>query len=252
MEILSAIWQCIDQQFRPVVVLSASIFAVFFASKRIGHKIYVAYDITVGGLSGARINNMVFQNKKDKPESIYKIVAVFDKSYILEIYKCSPPLILKPYESISVETEEYSYLSVGENRYSPKLWNAEIYIETDNKVIKCKSRSYKTLDSDYMKISKTINKFNDIVYTDNVAYILVYAVKDVNKTAFLYDSGLILHEWDFHFTAIGISGEKLEAYEIFQFLEKYHSKTIDSYSLYRMNDHELGFDLLKHHKFERS
>lgn len=252
MEYLSIFWEWIDQQFRPVIAISASIFAVFFAWRKIGHKINVTYNITIGGSSDTRINNMVFQNKKDKPVSIYKIFAVFDKSYCLEIHKCSPPFILKPYESISVETEEYSYLSVGEDRYSPKLWGAEIYVESDDKIIKCKARPHKTLAFDYMKISKTINRFNDIVYTDNVAYILVYAVNNTDKTAFLYDSGIILCEWDFHFNGIKLIGEKLEADDIFQFLETHYSKIIDSYLLYKMNECSSGFELLKHHKFERS
>lgn len=252
MDILSIIWGWTDQHFRPVMALLASIFAIFFAFKRIGHKINVTYATTFGGLSDKRISNMVFQNKKDKPLSIYKIVAIFDKSYCLEIHRCSPPLILKPYESISIETEEYSYLSVGEDRYSPELRGAEIYVESDDKIIKCRAKPHKTLAFDYMKVSKTINRFNNVVYTDNVAYILVYAVNNVDKTAFLYDSGIILHEWDFHFNGIKLSGEKLEADDIFQFLEIHYSRIIDSYLLYKMNESQSGFELLKHYKFERS
>ncbi|WP_198333352.1 hypothetical protein [Psychrobacter aquimaris] len=252
MEYLSIIWEWIDQQFRPVTAILASFFAIFFAWRKIGYKVNVTYDITLSGTSEVRISNMVFQNKKDKPLSIYKIVAVFDKSYCLEIHRCSPPLILKPYESISIETEEYSYLSVGEDRYYPELQCAEIYIESDDKIIKCKAKPHKTLAFKYMNVSKTINIFNGVVYTDNVAYILVYAVNNVNKTALLYDSGLILHEWDFHFNGIKLSGEKLEADDISQFLEIHYSRTIDSYLLYKMNESPYGFDLLKHHEFERS
>ena len=78
MDILSIICGWTDQHFRPVIALLASIFAVFFAFRRVGHKINVTYDTTFGGLSDKRISNMVFQNKKDKPLSIYKIVAIFD------------------------------------------------------------------------------------------------------------------------------------------------------------------------------
>lgn len=74
MEYLSIIWEWLDQQFKPVIVLSASIFTVFFALKKIGNKVNVTYTVTSGGSSHTRINNIVFQNKKDKPLSIYKIV----------------------------------------------------------------------------------------------------------------------------------------------------------------------------------
>ena len=250
MEYLSTIWGWLDQHFRPVIALIASIFAVFFAWRKIGNKVNVTYTVTSGGSFHTRINNIVFQNKKDKPLSIYKIVAVFDKNYYLEIHKCAPPLILKPYESINVETEEFSYLSIGTDRYFPEFLDAEIYIESDDKIIKCKAKPHKTLVFNYTEISKTTKKFNDIVYNDYVTYILVYAVKNVDKTVFLYDSGIIKHEWDFHYNRIKPSGEKLEAYDIFQFLEKHYSKIIDSYLLYKINDQTLEFDLLKFHKFE--
>lgn len=250
MEYLSIIWEWLDQQFRPVIALSASIFTVFFAWRKIGNKVNVTYTITSGGASHTRINNIVFQNKKDKPLSIYKIVAVFDKNYYLEIHKCSPPLILKPYESINVETEEFSHLSVGEDRYFPEFWQAEIYIESDDKIIKCNAKPHKTLAFNYTKVSKITKKFNDIVYNDYVTYILVYSVNKIDKTAFLYDSGIIKHEWDFYFNRIKPSSEKLEERDISKFLEQHYSKTIDSYLLYKMNDKTLDFDLLKHHKFE--
>ena len=192
---------------------------------------------------------MVFQNKKDKSLSIYKVIAVFDKTYYLEIHKCSPPLILKPYESVSIETEEYSHLYVNGDRYFPKLYDAEIYIESDDKTIKCKARTHKILALNYMPISKGVNRFNGIVYTDNFAYILVYVVNDVIKTAFLYDSGVILEEWDYNYNAIRVRGEKLEPDEIYDFLEKYYSQTIDSYVLYKRNESKIGFEFLKSHDF---
>ena len=250
MEYLSIIWEWLDQQFRPVIALSASIFTVFFAWRKIGDKVNVTYTVTSTGSSHRRINNIIFQNKKDKPLSIYKIVAVFDKSYYLEIHKCSPPLILKPYESMNVETEEFSHLSLGEDRYFPEFWDAEIYIESDDKIIKCKAKPHKTLVFNYTEISKTTKKFNDIVYNDYVTYILVYSVNKIDKTAFLYDSGIIKHEWDFYFNRIKPSSEKLEERDISKFLEQHYSKTIDSYLLYKMNDKTLDFDLLKYHKFE--
>lgn len=252
MEYLSIIWEWLDQQFRPVIALSASIFTVFFAWRKIGDKVNVTYTITSGRSSHTRINNIVFQNKKDKPLSIYKIVAVFDKNYYLEIHKCSPPLILKPYESINVETEEFSHLSVGEDRYFPEFWQAEIYIESDDKIIKCNAKPHKTLAFNYTEISKITKKFNNIVYNDYVAYILVYSVNKIDKTAFLYDSGIIKHEWDFYFNRIKPSSEKLEERDISKFLEQHYSKTIDSYLLYKMNDQTLDFDLLKYHKFEHN
>jgi hypothetical protein len=47
LEYLSIIWEWLDQQFKPVIVLSASIFTVFFALKKIGNKVNVTYTVTI-------------------------------------------------------------------------------------------------------------------------------------------------------------------------------------------------------------
>ena len=57
MEYLSIIWEWLDQQFKPVIVLSASIFTVFFALKKIGNKVNVTYTVTSGAISSP--DNMV-------------------------------------------------------------------------------------------------------------------------------------------------------------------------------------------------
>ena len=153
----------------------------------------------------------------------------FDKNFYLEIHKCTPPIILKPYESINVETEEFSHLNIGMDRYFTEFWEAEIYIESDDKIIKCKAKPHKTLVFNYTEISKITKTFNGIVYNDYVTYILVYSVKNVDKTAFIYDSGVLKHEWDFYYNRINPSSEKLGENDILQFLEKNYSKIIDSY-----------------------
>lgn len=252
MEYISLLWGWLDEQFKPLITLSASIFTVFFAWKKIGNKVNVTYTVTSEGLSHTRINNIVFQNKKDKPLSIYRIVTVFEKKYSLEIYKNSFPLILKPYESISVVTDEFSHLSLGGDRYFPNFLDVEIYIESDEKIIKCRSRPHETLGFNYRNIYKITNKFNGVVYGDGVSYALVYAVKNISKTAFLHDSGVIRNEWDFSYNAIKPSKEKLEADDIAKFLEIYYSQIIDSYLLYKINDQTLEFELLKFHRFDHN
>jgi hypothetical protein len=245
------VWGWLDQQFRPILAIFASIFTVFFAMKKIGNKINVTYTIISEGTSHTRISNLIFQNKKDKPVSIYKIVAIFDKNYYLEIKNCSPPLILKPYESISVETEQFSHLSINSDRYFPNFFEADIHIESDEKIIKCNAKTHKDHVYEYTQISKTTKKFNNIVYDDYIAYILVYSVKNIDKTAFISDTGSIKQEWDFYFNRIKKRNGKLQVDEICQFLNQNYSKAIDAYLLYKVNDQTLELDLLKQHNFEK-
>lgn len=247
MEIISAMWEGLDTHFRSIFALLASIFTVFFALKKIGNKVSVNYSITSEGSSHTRINDLIFQNKKDKPVSIYKIVAVFDKTYYLEIEKCSPPLILKPFESISVKTKEFSYLSVNGDRYFPDFWEPEIYIESQDKIIKCNSQAHKTKRFEFTEVLKVSNSLNGIVYDDHVTFALVYNTNGVSKTAFIYDSGVIKHEWDFYFNAIGKRGEKVSAIEICSCLNEKLANQIESYSLFRINDNTLKFEHINYY-----
>lgn len=251
MEYISVIWSLLDQQFRPILATLAALFALFFYFKKIGNKVNVTYSVISQANSYTRISDLIFQNKKDKPVSIYRIVAVLDKSYYLEIKECSPPLILKPYESISVETDPFSNLSINGDRYFPDYYDADIYIESDEKIIKCKARAHKDYSYNFDKITKTIKRFNGIVYNDYVAYILVYAINGVEKTAFISDNGKISEEWDLFYNRIKGKNKNIQADEISLFLEQNFSKTIDTYLLYQINDQTLKFNLVKAHSFEK-
>lgn len=248
MEFLSSIWNWLDEEFRAVLALSASIFTIYFAYMKFGNKVGVSYSITTEKSSHSRINNLIFRNMRDKPVTIYKVVAIFDKTYYFEIIKCSPPLILKPYETIALDTEQFSHLNVNNDRYFPDFEKPEIYIETGSKVVKCKTKFHKTQVFDYMQVSKITNKFNGIVYDENVSFALVYRVNGENKTAFIFDSGFIGCEWDFHINAIWKSNENIKAIEICDFLNNILSEEIEFYALYKLNKDSLKFEQINFYK----
>lgn len=249
MEYLSIIYNWLESSFKPVLVLAASIFTIFFSWKKIGYRVNVTYTIKSESSSHQRIDNIIFQNKKDKPINIYKVFAVFDKTYCLEIEKFSTPLVLKPYESIHIQTKEFSHLTIESDRYCPNFWNVNIYIESDEKIIKCKTKLHESIDISYIKVTKNVKTFNGLVYNDKVTYILVYSVNSTQKTAFIYDSGFICQEWSFHYNGIQHKNEKIEANEIISFLEQNYATAITSYQLYKINNQTLNFDLIKNHRF---
>lgn len=251
MEYLLTIWSWLDLHFRPFLAMLVTFFALFFYSKKFGNNVHVTYSVISQANSHTRISDLIFQNKKDKPVSIYRIIAVLDKSYYLEIKECSPPLILKPYESISVETEPFSHLSINADRYFPDYFKADIYIESDEEIIKCKARAHKDHSYNFDKITKTTKKFNDIVYNDYVAYILVYTVNSVEKTAFISDNGVISEEWNLLYNRIKGSQKNIQADEIILFLEQNYSKIIGMYILYKIDDQTLQFSVFKAHSFEK-
>lgn len=250
MELLTTIWNFLDNQFRPILVITSSIVALYFTSKKFGNNISVVYTIRSEKTSHTRISNLIFHNKKDKPVSIYKVIAIFDKKYSLEIKACSPPLILKPYESISIETDPFSHLSIEGNRYSPDFWNADIYIESGSKLIKCNSKININFSSKYVQIAKSVKKFNNIVYNDSISYILIYEMNNIQKTAFISHSGFFTKEWDLSYNKIKSTSDTLKPEDIYLFLNQHFSKIIDSYSLYAIDKKAHNPSFLKDHNFK--
>jgi hypothetical protein len=184
-----------NEFFRPLLLLVSSIFAIYFAYKKIGNKVTAQYSFGGKNFTPSHITEVVLSNKKDKPVNVYAIHAVFHNDLWLELDKYTPPKVLKPYESLSLSINPYSFLNVGSDKYEPDLLNAEIYIESDDKVIKCKTRYRPELLSRYGKVSVNRYSYNGFVYDESVAFILVYVLDNCLKTAFVHKSGLICNEW---------------------------------------------------------
>ncbi|EGQ7814862.1 hypothetical protein ABVD54_003435 [Vibrio parahaemolyticus] len=197
MEIIELFVSTSSDYFRPILVLITSIFAIYFAWKKIGHNIMVQYSVVHEGFSAPRINEIILSNNKDKPVSVYSIYATFDNDLLLELKKFSPPEVLKPYETIGIFTDQYSALRVNNDDFSPNFLDAEIWVESAEKTIRCKARKRQNLLANYRKVSKNCHKFNGFVFDETVAYILSYVVDKRLKTAFIHFSGYIGNEWDF-------------------------------------------------------
>lgn len=221
-----------NANFRPVLLLVTSIFAIYFAYKKIGNKVSVQYSIGGRNFTPSHIEEVVLSNKKDKPVNIYAIHAVFHNDLWLELDKYSPPKILKPYESLSLSMNPYTSLNVGSDKYEPDFMNAEIYIESDEKVIKCESRYRTNLLNKYNKVSVNICSHNGFVYDESVAYILVYNIDSNLKTAFISKSGYIGNEWEL--TPSYLKKDATEN-EILQMIKHHKFDSIfKSYALYRV------------------
>lgn len=104
--------------------------------------------------------------------------------------------------------------------------NADIYIESGSKLIKCNSKTNTNFSYKYVQIVKSVKKINNIVYNDNISYILVY------ETAFISHSGFVTKEWGLSYNKINSTSDTLKPEEIYLFLNQHFSKIIDSYLLY--------------------
>ncbi len=140
--------------------------------------------------------------------------------------------MLKPYESLSLLMNPYSFLNVGSDKYEPDLINAEIYVESDGKVIKCESRYHPELLEKYTKVSINRCSYNGFVYDDTVAYILVYILDSSLKTVFIHKSGYIGNEWELSPNHLG---QDATEQTILNMIKAYNFDSIfNSYVVYRV------------------
>lgn len=214
--------------------------------EKIGDSLSVTFTQKCNSLSLNRIANLVIVNNKDRPVSIFSINAIFDKEICLILHRCEPPLIVKPYETISIETEEYSGLSINGHPYEPDLSSAEIYVETSHKLIKCRTREKPKLLDDYRKVLKHIKKFNGIVFSENFKYLVVYKQNEELKTTFIHYSGYFENDWSgFAFNMISPSNTlEITAEDILNTFLKYKfSEQVETYALYEIE--QAGFKLIE-------
>ncbi|EHN67974.1 hypothetical protein [Aliivibrio fischeri] len=199
----------INEYFRSGLTLVATCFAIYFSFKKIGHNITASIEIDSGATYETFINQVTLNNKKDKVIAIWSVNAIFDNDLKLELIKCEPPIILKPYESLSLSMEKYSKLSVNGCITSIDFYfsKIDIVIDSGETLIKCKVTEKRDLLSDYNILSKGMTKFQNHIYNDKVKYIISYYYFGNLCTAFILGSGLIVNEWEFQHKLITIDTE---------------------------------------------
>lgn len=229
----------IDGWFRPGLVVLATSLGLFLSFKKFGNSVSVTYTIEGDSLVAPRISDIVIINHKDKPVSIFSIIAVFDKEISLTLHECKPPLILKSYETLAIKTEPYSSLNINGHPYDPELFNSEIYLETTDMLIKCKSRKKPDLNKSYRRVMKSIKTFNGIVHSDLYKYLLVYKVNGELKTTFIHYSGFFENDWSYTFNTIKVElGKEIEAEAVMNALSQQGLLSFfETYALYEIKSH---------------
>jgi len=187
--------------------------SLFFAARRLFHKIILTYSITGSRYSKTRISNIVLYNKKDRVEVINKIELVINKVYLFNVISFDKPQILKPFECIQFDTEEITEYMVGKeyidlyNLIKQNDYYFNIY--TTDKIIRYRKKKKKRINKrkikkfESMKIISSIReKYNNTVINENVYFAILYIENGVHKTAFIDDVGFIGGDWNFGFNAI--------------------------------------------------
>jgi len=226
----------LNENFKPLILITASCFTIYFAYQKFSNKVTANSTVTSAVFSGKYISNVVLTNKKDKVVSIWSVNAIFDKDNYLELDKYNPPIILKPYETISLSFPKYSSLSINGDKYLPDFISGktELYIDNGNKMIRC-DQQFKSNNLDaFTRIYKNITKFNGHVFDDSVCYFITYYYKDKSHTAFVSKSGFISNEWGFSpnsFGNVAITHQLIE-----WFLKHYDfDKIFSNYVVFKVN-----------------
>ena len=212
-----------------------SFFAIYFAIQKFGNKVSAQYTVSMDLYTSEHISNIVLSNKKDKTLNIWSVHALFEKEYQLELDKFDPPLILKPYESVSVSLPKYSSASIGSDVFNPDFMSPhlEIYADIGDKLLKCSQHSKKDQLKNFKHISKQNTQFNGHIYNDRVSYILSYYYEETLHTAFIC-RGLITNEWSFSPNHLG--NKEFTAKEIEYFLVQYgFDELFANYHCYEVN-----------------
>lgn len=204
-EVLPSILIFLDVEFRPIILTVATLLGLYFSFKKLGTSVEVQYSTIIDTFYPERIRSIVLTNHKDKVVPIWGIQAVLENSHKISLAEYSEPKLLKPYETMKLDFEKYSDLLVGSDSFEPNFvfGKVDLFLDNGKKFKKCKTSSKTKRELPFQKVSVSKTKFDDIVITKYMAFIFVYVIDGVTKTALIGKSGFITNEWGFSFNSFG-------------------------------------------------
>lgn len=201
------VWKYVETIYKIIPSIILTIFSLYFACRKVFHKLVITYDIVHTGYSQSRISNIIIYNRKDRIEVIKGINLIINNKYRYEVIKLPIPKIIKPFETLQLETEEITNYIKDFKKYNliNDLLNNKHYFEiiTDGKVIKYSNQRKKKIKTkkEYKIIGTQRNVYNGVLINDHVKYAIIYYQNKIKKTAFVYEDGIIGGDWDFWFNA---------------------------------------------------
>lgn len=157
-----------------------------------------------------QFSSVVLSNNKDRPVTIFEVVAVIDDRYQVSVEKFDPPLVLKALETLSVVTTPYSALYTHEGEWEPEILagtKLTLYVVVPKGIHKCKDlsrphtinarafRNYITpLKETYVHSGKTAS--------NKVKFLLYYMDGNQRRLSFISYAGMLDESKGLPFNAI--------------------------------------------------
>ncbi|CAI3929954.1 hypothetical protein [Commensalibacter papalotli (ex Botero et al. 2024)] len=208
----------------PLLTITASILAIFFYNKKIGHKISCSYSLAVYQGRCDQIPYIIFTNHKDKTEIIYGVYYLTN-SHLFSIWesnlldKNTAPIILKPYESTLVKSDEVTRYFTKNNGFCSEvdimeeehksidrdlIYNA-IYVSIPGKMIRCqisvkegpyffcKKNGYNQVYKEVGNVFHPLSPEKKYTIPKNAIYVISYDYNGSHEVGWIFENGWV--EW---------------------------------------------------------
>lgn len=185
-------WIFFKELMTVVTGVVATGFSIYFSWQKLGTSVDASYSIIYDIFSAERLDNIILKNNKNKPIVIFEIKAVIDDKYYMEIENLNTPIVLKGLEVVKINTSPVSEwgFEKQESILSFDDKKIKIYIATANTLIECNSIKVNKFEKfkNLKIIQKITKKHNNLVYNNNVLYIIDYiSNKNINSVLVLKD-----------------------------------------------------------------
>ena len=174
-------------------------FTGYLAWKKLGTSVSCSAMITSSHFLPTRFSSVVLSNNKDRPVTIFEVIAVVEDHVQLLVEKFDPPLVLKSLETISMSTTPYSALRVGGKDWEPELLlgsKLDFYIGIPGGYKKCSTLHRPVMlspisMSGFVTADRETSSYNGKVISSSVRFILLYLDNKESRTALVSHHGML-------------------------------------------------------------
>lgn len=206
------LWSVFD--IRLLTFIAAG-FTIYFGYQKVSKKLCVSFSIEASRLYDSHISNFAITNKRDNTVILSSIKMRIGNKGSVQLIKFDKLLLLKGYETISVDIPKYSELWSADGPVSIDFDDRLIFsaITGSGKIIACDIESPLTFDGIDGRITKRTHEFNGIILTSSMEYIFNYFVNGESSNVIFDKGGMISGKSPFSFNFLpGITSEMIENY----------------------------------------